>query len=200
MISQWSNVKAGFIGMYRGIRYRDSMFAKHDDPHSRMMSQYKEVPDWWFFIILLLSLVFGIIALEVYPVDTPVWCLFAIIGISAVLIIPSAVMLSMANVGLGFNVMFQLLGGIWFPGNPEASIIVTAYGQNFDSQTQNYISDQKLAHYSKLPPRAIFRGQMLSVLVNCFIFIGFLNWMISNFETDSLCTWANPQHFVCTDA
>jgi OPT family small oligopeptide transporter len=199
-ITEWRTITTAFIQIYRGLRYRDSNFSSFEDPHSRMMSRYKEVPDWWFFVILLLSLVLGIIALEVYPVLTPVWSLFAVIGLSAVLIVPSVVMLSIANVGLGFGVFFQLLAGVWFVGNPEAVLIATAYGNNFDSQTEVYVSDQKLAHYSKLPPRAIFRGQMLSVLVNCFIFIGFLNWMITSFETQDLCQWDNPQHFVCTDA
>jgi hypothetical protein len=142
----------------------------------------------------------GIVALEVYPVKTPVWSLFAVIGLSAVFIIPSAVMYSIANVGLGFSMIFKLLAGVWFVGDPEALIIVNIYGANFDTQTETYVSDQKLAHYSKIPPRAIFRGQMLSVLVNCFIFIGFLNWMITHFETQDLCQWDNPEHFVCTDA
>ncbi|CAN6675128.1 oligopeptide transporter 2 [Trichomonascus vanleenenianus] len=200
VINQWTVIKGAAVSMYRGLRYKEH-FSNHDtDPHTRMMANYKEVPDWWFLIVLALSLVFGIIALKVYPVHTPVWSLFAVIGISAVLIIPAALLLSVANVSLGFNVLFQLLGGLWFAGNPEASIIVTAYGSNFDSQTENYLSDQKLGHYAKLPPRALFRGQMTAVLINCFIFIGFLNWMVSNFQKDSLCTWDNPEHFVCTDA
>ena len=62
------------------------------------------------------------------------------------------------------------------------------------------MSDQKLAHYAKLPPRAIFRAQMLSAFLNCFIFIGMLNWMVDNFDNGSLCTWDNKSHFVCTDA
>lgn len=150
--------------------------------------------------VLLISLVLGIVALKAYPVNTPVWTLFAVIGLSAVFLIPSALLLANANVTMGFNVLFQLLAGYWFVGNPEALIIVTAYGQNFNSQAENYISDQKMGHYAKIPPRAVFRGQMISVLVNCFIFIGMLDWMVENFDNGTLCEWDNPQHFVCTDA
>lgn len=186
--------------MYKGIRYRTSLYDGNDDPHSNMMSAYKEVADWWFLAVLLFSLTLGIVALKVYPVNTPVWSLFAMLGLSAVFLVPSALLMANANVNMGFNVLFHLLAGYWFVGNPEALIIVTAYGENFDTQAENYISDQKMAHYSKLPPRAIFRGQMISVLCNCFIFIGMLNWMVTNFDNGTLCQWNNPQHFVCTDA
>src|SRR5271168_1304197 len=114
-------------------------------------------------------------ALKVYPVNTPVWTLFAIAGLSAVFLVPSAMLLAGANVSMGFNVLFQLLAGIWFVGNPEALIIVTAYGQNYNYQADNYISNQKMAHYAKLPPRAVFRGQIISAFLNCFIFVGMLN-------------------------
>jgi len=199
-IQNYHALMKAFYEMYRGIRYRTSPYSGQDDPHSRMMSRYKEVADWWFLVVLLISLVLGIVALKVWPVNTPVWTLFAVIGLSAVFLIPSALLQANANVSLGFNVLFQLLAGYWLVGNPEALIIVTAFGENFDSQAENYISDQKIAHYSKIPPRAIFRGQMISVFANCFIFIGMLNWMVSNFDNGTLCQWNNSSHFVCTDA
>lgn len=57
-------------------------------------------------------------------------------------------------------------------------------------------SDQKLAHYAKLPPRAVFRSQVIAVFINCFLFIAMLNWMVGNFNKGTLCTWDNEQRFV----
>ncbi|KAK3182148.1 oligopeptide transporter 6 [Lecanicillium sp. MT-2017a] len=199
-IRQFQQMKIAAITMYEGIVHRKAFYDEEEDAHSRMMSKYKEVPDWWFLGILLFSLALGIIALQVYPLNTPVWVLFAVVGISAVFLVPSALLMAQANVNMGFNVLFQLLGGVWFVGNPLALIIVTAYGQNFNVQAENYISDQKMAHYAKIPPRAIFRGQIISVFCNCFIFIGMLNWMVDNFNNGTLCTWSNKSHFVCTEA
>jgi hypothetical protein len=199
-IQHWDAIKKSAIGMYRGVRYRKSIYDNYNDPHTRLMRAYPEVPDWWFFCILLLSLVLGIVALQVWPLAVPVWSLFALAGISAVMLIPSVMLMATANVFMGFNVLFQLLGGIWFSGNPEALIIMTAFGQNFNNQAENYITDQKMGHYAKIPPRAVFRGQMLAVFFNCFIFIGMLDWMVVSYNDGSLCTWSNAQHFVCTDA
>lgn len=199
-IRYWEQIKKCTYEMYRSFRYRTSIWEGNDDAHCRMMRKYPEVPDWWFLCILALSAGLGIAALKAWSTETPWWIPLAVIGMSAILLVPSAILVAASNVGMGFNVLFQLLAGLWFPGNAEAEIIITAFGSNFDSQTDNYMSEQKLAHYSKLPPRAIFRGQMLAVFLNCFIFIGMLNWMVANFDNGTLCTWANPGHFVCTDA
>ncbi|KAF8860179.1 hypothetical protein BDZ45DRAFT_741542 [Acephala macrosclerotiorum] len=110
---------------YCSIRYKNSAFGDNDDLNSRMMRGYPEVADWRFIAVLLISLVL-------------------VVGLSAVFLIPSALLLANANVTMGFDVLFQLLAGYWFVGNSEALIIVTAYGQNFNSRAENYISDQKM--------------------------------------------------------
>ena len=199
-IVNWDGLKKAGKEMWRSIRYRTSIFDGNDDAHTRMMRVYKEVPDWWFFGILLVSMALGIAALQSWPTLTPWWTVLTVIVLSGVFLIPSTLLYAGANVGMGFNVLFQLLAGVWFAGNAEAQIIVTAFGSNFNAQADNYISDQKIAHYSKLPPRAVFRGQMIAALLNTFIFIGMLDWMIVNFNSGTLCTWDNAQHFVCTDA
>ena len=57
-----------------------------------------------------------------------------------------------------------------------------------------------MAHYAKIPPRAMFRAQVSSVIVNCFIFVGMLNWMVAHYDNGTLCTWGNEEHFVCAGA
>ncbi|KAH8894599.1 oligopeptide transporter 2 [Thozetella sp. PMI_491] len=199
-IKYWDSLKKSGKEMWKSIRHRTSIWEGNTDAHTRMMMAYKEVPDWWFFLVLLVSMGFGIAALQNWPTHTPWWVVITVIVLSGVFLIPSAILYAGANVSMGFNVLFQLLAGVWFAGNAEAQIIVTAFGSNFNAQADTYIADQKLAHYSKLPPRAVFRAQMLAAFINTFIFIGMLNWMIDNFNTGTLCTWENAQHFVCTDA
>ncbi|KAH9431438.1 hypothetical protein MCOR27_005874 [Pyricularia oryzae] len=199
-IQYWDSIKRSGIDMWKGIPHRKSIYESYDDPHTRLMSVYPEVPDWWFLAVLLTSLALGIIALQVWPVSLPVWSLFAVVGISAIMLVPSVLIMASANVTMGFNVLFQLLGGIWFVGNPEALILVVAFGQNFDAQAHDYMSDQKMGHYAKVPPRAVFRAQMIAVFINCFIFVGMLDWMVLNYNDGTLCQWNNAQHFVCTNA
>ncbi|KAK6859679.1 OPT family small oligopeptide transporter [Apiospora arundinis] len=201
-IQHWAALKRSGVEMWRGLlQYRrKSIYDSYDDPFTRLMRAYPEVPDWWFLGVLAISLTLGIVALEVWPVHVPWWSLFAVMGVSAVMLVPATLLRASANVKMDFNVLFQLLGGLWFPGNPEALIIVTAFGQNFDEQAADYITGQKMGHYAKIPPRAVFRGQMLAVFINTFVFVGMLDWMVVNFNDGTLCQWNNAQHFVCSNA
>lgn len=49
----------------------------HEQPdiHARLMSRYKQVPDWWYASIFLSMFAFGIIAIEVWHTQMPVWAL-----------------------------------------------------------------------------------------------------------------------------
>jgi len=51
--------------------------------------------------------------------------------------VPAAIMVAAANVTLTTGVLFQLLAGVWFAGNPQAQVIMQAYGSNFQSQADN---------------------------------------------------------------
>ncbi|KAL2212753.1 oligopeptide transporter 2 [Sarocladium strictum] len=199
-ISYWDALKKSAVDMWTGLRHRKSIYECYKDPFTRDIAKYREVPDWWFLVILGAAFALGVVALEVWPVSTPWWALLCVIAISAVMLIPATLLMASANVTMGFNVLFQLLAGVWFVGNPEALIIVTAFGQNFDAQAMDYISGQKMGHYAKVPPRAVFRGQVIGVIINCFIFVGMLDWMVQSYDDGTLCTWANKQHFVCTNA
>lgn len=37
------------------------------DIHARLMSHYKQVPEWWYGIIFITMFVFGVVAIEVWP-------------------------------------------------------------------------------------------------------------------------------------
>lgn len=199
-ISYWDALKKSAVDMWEGVRYRKSIYECYKDSHTRHIAKYPEVADWWFVAVLGVAFGLGVIALEVWPVSTPWWALLCVIGVSAVMLIPATLLMASANVTMGFNVLFQLLAGVWFTGNPEALIIVVAFGQNFDAQAMDYVSGQKMGHYAKVPPRAVFRGQIIAVVLNAFIFVGILDWMVQNYDDGTLCTWANKQHFVCTNA
>ncbi|KAK9349585.1 OPT oligopeptide transporter protein-domain-containing protein [Lipomyces doorenjongii] len=140
------------------------------------MAKYPEVPDWWYLCILLLSLAFGIIAVQCWPTETPSWAVIVIIAVCVVLVIPSA---------LGFSDMGIILGGYMVPGHAIANMICRVYGWNVDAEAESFIGDQKLAHYSKIPPRAMFRCQMLATT-------GRMK------SIPDLCSPTQPDKFVCT--
>lgn len=188
----WLSVKKLCLGI---TNWRSSTYDTFDDPHSRMMAKYKEVPEYWFLSVLVISTVLAILCVTLYPLQTPVWTVFFAIGISFVFFIPVTIVYSVTGFQVTMNVLVQIIIGYILPGNPLCMMFVKALGTNIDIQAQNYVSDQKMGHYVKIPPRALFRTQMLSVFISTFINLGVLNWVIENIP--DYCGIKNRQKFTC---
>jgi OPT family small oligopeptide transporter len=76
------------------VRGFKSLVKKHDkkhlnrDVHNRLMSIYPEAPEWWYAIILLVSIGLGLIALLKYPTNATVGSLFMGILLALIFIVP----------------------------------------------------------------------------------------------------------------
>lgn len=175
-----------------------SNYEGFNDPFSRLMTKYKEVPDWVFIVIMIISLVLSIICVEIYPAETPVWGIFFALGINFVFLIPLASIYSRTGFSFGLNVLVELIVGYALPGNGLALMYIKAIGYNIDGQAENYITNQKMAHYVRIPPWAIFRAQILSVFICSFISLGILNFQLTGIK--NYCDPLNRQKFTCPDA
>ncbi|CAI8494580.1 unnamed protein product [Pichia kudriavzevii] len=196
----WTNVKKAMIGFFDMLKnpkslFTESNFANYKDPHSRMMSRFKEVPDWWFYVVLIISLVLMIVCVKVYPAETPVWGIFFAIGINFVFLIPITIIASVTGFQFGLNVLVELIIGYAIPNNPNALMTLKALGYNIDGQAENFISDQKLAHYAKLPQRAVFRGQIFGTILQIIVVLCVVNWEMSNVQ--GFCTPHQESKFSC---
>ena len=191
----WSAIK----GLTQGFKnFRGSVYEGFNDPHTIMMKKYKEFPDWAFAIVLVISIVLAIICVQVYPAQTPVWGIFFAVGINFVFLIPLTAIYSTTGFSFGLNVLVQLIVGFALPGNGLALMFIKAFGYNINGQAQNYISDQKMGHYLKIPPRAVFRTQMFSILISSFLGLAVLNFQIANIA--NYCAPNNTQKFTCPGA
>lgn len=199
----YSNLKESLLDLKAGnwkksfaVQDNNHTLLKYDDPHSKMMSRYKETPDWYFWAILVVSVVLGILCVEVYPeTKTPVWGIFLALAMNLVFLVPLNILYSTTGFGMAINVLFELIIGYALPGNGVALMTLKAYGTNIDAQAETYVTTQKSAHYAKIPTRAIFRGQLIGVIIQCFVFLGVVNWSLRNIE--GMCTRHQKQHFTC---
>lgn len=190
-------IRHSFKQMWISIRNPMRGLRNFNDPFSRAISVYKEVPEWWFIVVLVLSIVLSIVLVEVYPhTNTPVWSIFLAIAINLVFIVPFGLLYAITNTTLDVNVLIELIMGYALPGNPNALMTVKCYATNFLSQTENYVSNQKQSHYARVPPRALFRVQMLSVLITSFAAVGIINWQLSGAIHD-MCNPEQRQKFTC---
>lgn len=178
----------------KGFRnIRRSVYEGLTDPHSVMMKAYPEVPEWAYTIILVISLVLAILCVKLYPAETPVWGIFFALGINFAFLIPLTSVSSRTGFSFGLNVLVELIVGYAIPGNGLALAFIKALGYNIDGQANNFVNDLKQGHYAKVPPRAMFRTQLLSVFVTAFIQLGILNYQITGIK--DYCDPYNKQKF-----
>ncbi|KAK2640103.1 hypothetical protein Ddye_027898 [Dipteronia dyeriana] len=56
----------------------------------------------------------------------------------------------------GLNVITELVIGYMIPGKPLANVAFKTYGYISMAQALSFLSDFKLGHYMKIPPRSMF--------------------------------------------
>jgi OPT family small oligopeptide transporter len=81
------------------------------------------------------------------------------------------------------------------PGKPLAMMMFKTYGYITMSQGMYFVSDLKLGHYMKVPPRTLFITQTVATLWACLVELGVLNWMLANVV--DICEPNQPDHYNC---
>lgn len=204
MLSEWQAMKASYKNVAETLRdsftfQSSTVYGKFiKDPHCKMMLAYDEVPDWWFTVILVFSTLCGVICIWFYPIETPLWGIFFTIFINFIFLIPLTTIASTTGFSFGLNVLVELFVGWAIPNSGLALITLKCYGTNIDHQAANYITDQKLAHYAKIPPRAIFKGQILSTFLSVMVALVICNWQLNN--VDDICDRHQANKLSCPGA
>ncbi|PSK37700.1 OPT family small oligopeptide transporter [Candidozyma pseudohaemuli] len=197
LLTQFKQIKVAVLGLVKSLNFKKarSTYQDFDDPFSTSMKKYPEVPEWWFTIILVITVVLSIITVEVYKLQTPVWTIFFAIAMNFVFLLPFAVVYAATGTQMSINVLLEMIMGYALPGNGTALNYVKTLGTNIDVQAENYITNQKQAHYLRIPPRSLFRAQLLSVIINSLMSVGVLNLAIN--EVQDFCHPHQPQKFTC---
>lgn len=60
----------------------------------------------------------------------------------------------------GLNIITEYVLGLIYPGRPIANVCFKTYGYMSMSQAVSFLSDFKLGHYMKIPPRSMFLVQV----------------------------------------
>ncbi|KAF8928298.1 OPT oligopeptide transporter protein-domain-containing protein [Dissophora ornata] len=150
-----------------------------EDIHTKMMKVYPEMPQLWYAIFYVIMLGLSIMVCEVYGLQLPWWGMLVACVISWFLTLPICAMNAITGFGPGLNVITELICGYMLPGKPIANMTFKCYGYMAMYQCMNLVSDLKLGHYMKIPPRAMFVAQFWGTLVggifNYFTMIVIIN-------------------------
>jgi OPT family small oligopeptide transporter len=176
------------------VQSRRSM-NEQPDIHARLMSKYPQVPEWWYAIIFLSMFVFGVISIEVWHTDLPVWAFILALIISFVYTIPIGMIQAITNQQVGLNVITELIIGYALPGRPVAMMMFKTWGYITMAQALQFTSDFKLGHYMKVPPRPMFWCQVIATIIGGTVQLGVQAWMFTNIP--GICDPTQPDGFIC---
>ena len=45
------------------------------DIHAKLMSNYRQVPEWWYAIVFAISFIFACLSVQLWPTHLPIWAL-----------------------------------------------------------------------------------------------------------------------------
>ncbi|KAI0697179.1 small oligopeptide transporter [Cytidiella melzeri] len=169
--------------------------AEQPDIHARLMSHYKQVPDWWYLCIFVAMFAFGIIGIELYSTQMPVWAFVLALIIAFVYTLPIGIIQAVTNQQVGLNVITELVIGYLLPGRPLAMMLFKTWGYITMSQALTFTSDMKLGHYMKIPPRTMFWCQVVATVIAGLVQLAVQTWMFDNIP--DMCSADQKDRFVC---
>ncbi|KAH9487322.1 Sexual differentiation process protein isp4 [Psilocybe cubensis] len=169
----------------------------HEQPdiHARLMSKYEQVPEWWYLTIFLSMFTLGIISIEVWPTEMPVWAFVLALLISFTYVIPIGMIQAITNQQVGLNVITELIIGYALPGRPIAMMMFKTWGYITMAQALTFTSDFKLGHYMKVPPKPMFWSQVVATVIAGTVQLGVQAWMFTNIP--NMCDPHQKDGFIC---
>jgi OPT family small oligopeptide transporter len=141
------------------------------------------------------AFVLGIVTITVWDTKLPVWAYLVALAIAGIYVVPAGMLQAITNEQVGLNVITELVVGYFLPGKPVAMMIFKTFGYITMSQALAFVSDLKLGHYMKIPPRLMFLTQTIATLISCFVVVFVQIWMFEYIP--NLCHPDNPDKFTC---
>ncbi|CAN1849750.1 Oligopeptide transporter 5 [Linum perenne] len=165
-------------------RASSGMQDQFSDVHTRMMKNYEAVPQWWFLVVMVVSLALSFFATQGFnkQLQLPWWGLILSCVIAFAATLPTGILVASANQGIGIDIITELIIGYLYPGRPDANVAFKTYGTISVWQSLSFLSDFKLGQYMKVPPKSMFLVQLVGTLVASVTQFGTTWWILSSIK------------------
>ncbi|KAF8758042.1 hypothetical protein HU200_010797 [Digitaria exilis] len=153
------------VALFHG-KFRKSYKGKHD-VHTRMMRKYDDIPSWWFYLLLAVTMAVSLVLCTVFKeeVQLPWWGLLFACAVAFIFTLPISIITATTNTTPGLNVITEYIFGLIMPGKPIANVCFKVYGYISMNQSVSFLTDFKLGHYMKIPPRSMFLVQLIGTII-----------------------------------
>ncbi|GAA0151844.1 hypothetical protein LIER_37369 [Lithospermum erythrorhizon] len=172
-----------FYGREIYERFRASYKGK-EDVHTKLMRRYEDIPSWWFHLLLVVT-VFVSLVLCIFlkdQVQMPWWGLIFASAIAFMFTLPISIITATTNQTPGLNIITEYVMGVILPGRPIANVCFKTYGYMSMAQAVSFLSDFKLGHYMKIPPKSMFLVQFIGTIFAGTINISVAWWLLNSIE------------------
>ncbi|KAF9285273.1 hypothetical protein BGZ68_004000 [Mortierella alpina] len=169
------------VVLYNGREMLDrwkSARQQNEDIHSRLMRAYPEVPGWWYLSLFVLSLGLSFVTCVVWGY-MPWWAVLLAMGIAIFFVLPVGIVQAVTNQQPGLNIVTEYVIGYMLPGHAIANVTFKTYGYIVNVQALTFVSDLKLGHYMKIPPRIMFLAQVVSTVLAGTINLVTATWLLN---------------------
>nr|GEZ73268.1 oligopeptide transporter 3 [Tanacetum cinerariifolium] len=144
------------------------------DIHAKLMKSYKQVPQWWYLVLLFGNIILSLVMCFVWNEDVqlPWWGFLFAFALAFIVTLPIGVIQPTTNqVRYCYEDFFihmsaQFIFGYMLPGKPITNLLFKIYGRISTVHPLSFLSDLKLGHYMKIPPRCMFTAQVCFVAFN----------------------------------
>ncbi|XP_048134738.1 oligopeptide transporter 4-like [Rhodamnia argentea] len=170
-----------FYGREIYERYRASYKGK-EDIHTRLMRRYEDIPSWWFYLLLALTVAVSL-ALCIFlnkQVQMPWWGLLFASALAFIFTLPVSIITATTNQTPGLNIITEYIMGVIYPGRPIANVCFKTYGYMSMAQAVSFLNDFKLGHYMKIPPRSMFLVQFIGTIIAGTINMAVAWWLLNS--------------------
>ncbi|CAL5410326.1 unnamed protein product [Camellia sinensis] len=154
------------------------------DVHAKLMKHYKQVPQWWFLVLLIGSIALSLLMSFVWKKDVQLqwWGMLFAFGLAFIVTLPIGVIQATTNQQPGYDIIAQFIFGYVLPGKPIANLIFKMYGRISTLHALSFLSDLKLGHYMKIPPRSMYMAQLVATLVAGTVNLAVSWWMLGSIQ------------------
>jgi len=166
-----------------------------EDIHSRLMKNYRGVPDWWYAALFLLFFLMAVVAIEVWHNGMPVYALVLSLLLPTVYIIPNGLILATTGLPVNINVLAEIIPGVLIPGNPLVNMLFKSFVVQTLVEAETFMMNLKLGHYLKVPPRATFIVQLVETAIAACVQTGVMIWLFAGIP--DICTSDQKDHLTC---
>ncbi|KZV61284.1 OPT superfamily oligopeptide transporter [Peniophora sp. CONT] len=168
-----------FWGPYVIASFKQARTKTQPDPHWQAMQKYKEAPQWWYLILMVLAFFAGLIANIKGDTTLPWWSYIVALAAGAFITPFSTLLYARMGNGVATAQLFKMIAGAVNPGKPVANLYFSMWSHDVVSQSISMAQDLKMGQYLKIPPRVLFCAQLWGTIIGAIVNYVVMNSVVS---------------------